>query len=421
MGILLLDGKPVLTSPDGKLIEAPNGGGSSKPTEEIAPGDITFYDYEGTVVAAWSLSELSSKTALPDAPSHDGLVFQDWNWTLADLKDQNTQMNVGAMYTTTDGKTRIYVHLEESLTSPMIGLNVNGTVIVDWGDGSTPDTLTGTSIRTIEWTPVHNYESAGDYVITFAVNGQCAFTASGNGQRDSTRLLRYSKSSHGWNCAYANAIKKVHLGDNIVLENYAFSHCHSLTEISISSDTVMSKGYIFYFDMSLRYVTIPSGISAITSYEFYSCVSLLEISIPKSITKIGSGVFYMCYALKNAFLPNQITSIDASSFYYTASLSKLIIPAKVTTIDRYLCFNAWAIISIVCRGSISSIAANAFGNCYGMKFYDFSNCTAVPTLANTDAFINMANDCEIRVPAALLDKWKTAANWSTYANHIVAA
>ena len=28
-------------------------------------------------------------------------------------------------------------------------------------------------------------------------------------------------------------------------------------------------------------------------------------------------------------------------------------------------------------------------------------------------------DCEIRVPAALVDAWKAATNWATYADHIV--
>ena len=84
----------------------------------VAPGDINFRDYDGTVVASWSLSELAGKTALPDLPSHDGLVCQGWNWTLAELKTQNTRMNVGAMYITDDGKTRIYIHLEEWWTSP---------------------------------------------------------------------------------------------------------------------------------------------------------------------------------------------------------------------------------------------------------------------------------------------------------------
>ena len=94
-------------------------GGSSAPG---APGDITFYDYDGTIVTSWTLEELATKTALPDYPSHEGLTCQGWNWSLDDLKTTNRKMNVGAMYITDDGKTRIYIHLEEGRTSPMLGV-----------------------------------------------------------------------------------------------------------------------------------------------------------------------------------------------------------------------------------------------------------------------------------------------------------
>ena len=100
-----------LVYPDGFVtaIQAIKTGGSSTPG---TPGDITFYDYDGTIVTSWTLAELATKTALPDYPSHNGLICQGWNWSLADLKTANRKMNVGAMYVTDDGKTRIYIHLE---------------------------------------------------------------------------------------------------------------------------------------------------------------------------------------------------------------------------------------------------------------------------------------------------------------------
>ena len=68
-------------------------------------------------------------------------------------------------------------------------------------------------------------------------------------------------------------------------------------------------------------------------------------------------------------------------------------------------------------GDITSIEANAFLNCYGVKFYDFTNCTSVPSLANTNAFSGIASDCKIVVPDSLYNSWKTS--WSTYSSYIV--
>ena len=48
-----------------------------------------------------------------------------------------------------------------------------------------------------------------------------------------------------------------------------------------------------------------------------------------------------------------------------------------------------------------------------------ANHTAVPTLASTGAFEKTSSSLVIKVPAALLDEWKAATNWATFADRIV--
>ena len=315
-----------------------------------APGDITFYDYDGTVVTSWTLEELATKTALPDYPSHDGLVCQGWNWSLADLKTTNRKMNVGAMYITDDGKTRVYIRLEEGRTSPMLGVCPNGTVTVDWGDGTTPDTLTGTSTSTVQWTPNHAYAAPGEYVIKLVVDGTMGFYGSSSFNQYSA-ILRYSSGSDVRNYVYQNSVQKIEIGNGVTSIIYsAFSYCYSLASI-----------------------TIPDGVTSIGDHVFQNCYSLASITIPDGVTSIDNYAFQSCY-----------------------SLASITIPDGVTSIGNY-----------------------AFQNCYGVAFYDFSNHTSVPTLAKTNAFTNIASDCQIRVPASLVDEWKAATNWSTYASYIV--
>ena len=103
-------------------------GDSSSP---VLSNDATFYDYDGTVIASYSLEEVQALTSLPDGPTHDGLTFQGWNWSLEAIKSMYRAVNVGAIYTTNDGKTRIYITLGEGRTSPLLGCCPNGTVIVD--------------------------------------------------------------------------------------------------------------------------------------------------------------------------------------------------------------------------------------------------------------------------------------------------
>nr|DAH27071.1 MAG TPA: leucine-rich repeat protein [Caudoviricetes sp.] len=361
-----------------------------------APGDITFYDYDGTIVTSWTLEELATKTALPDYPSHEGLTCQGWNWSLADLKSTNRKMNVGAMYITDDGKTRIYIRLEEGRTSPMLGVCPNGTVTVDWGDGTTPDTLTGTSTTISKWTPNHAYAAPGEYVIKLTVDGTMGFF--GNSRINQYgAILRYSSSGDNRNTVYRNGVQKIEIGSGITsIGNHAFAYCYSLASIAIPSSVTSIGSTAFNKCYSLVSITIPGGVTSIGNTAFSNCDSLASIAIPSSVTSIGSTAFTSCHSFVSIRIPNGVTSIGNTAFNYCESLASLAIP-----------------------GSVTSIGSEAFYYCDGVAFYDFNHHTSVPTLENTNAFNGISADCQIRVPASLVDTWKAATNWSTYADHIV--
>ena len=383
-----------LVYPDGFVtaIQAIQAGGSAPGT----PGDITFYDYDGTIVTSWTLSELATKTALPDYPSHNGLICQGWNWLLADLKTTNHKMNVGAMYITDDGKTRIYIRLEEGRTSPMLGVCPNGTVTVDWGDGTTPDTLTGTDVTTVKWTPNHAYAAPGEYVIKLTVDGTMGFYGEFS-LTSASAILRYSSSDDNRNYVYRSSVQKIEIGNGITsIGNSAFYSCYSLASI-----------------------TIPNGVTNIVGSAFYSCYSLASITIPNGVTNIVDSAFYSCYSLASITIPNGVTNIVDSAFNNCRSLASITIPNGITSIGDSAFNNCYSLASITMPNGITSVGDSAFKNCRGVAFYDFTACTTVPTLASTTAFTGIPADCQIRVPAALVDAWKAATNWSTYASHIV--
>ena len=395
-------------------IQTDGGGSSSSP---VSANDVTFYDYDGTIVASYSFEEIQALTSLPAGPFHEGLIFQGWNWSLESIKTMNRVVNVGAIYTTNDGKTRIYITLGEGRMSPLLGCCPNGTVIVDWGDGTTPDTLTGTSTSTIQYTPTHNYTSPGNYVISLTVDGTCGFLGSST-TNDCCYLLKYSTTADTRNLYYQNAITKIELGDGVTsIGIYAFHSCYSLTSLTIPNSVTRIGDGVFYGCYSLTNFTIPNGVTSVGTHTFHSCYSLTSLTIPNSVTRIGDGVFYGCYSLASLTIPDNVTSIGDSAFQLCYSLTNFTIPDSVTRIGNSVFLNCYSLTSLAISDNVTSIGSNAFQYCYGMAEYHLKPTTP-PTLSNTNAFNGIPDDFIIYVPQGSLEAYQTATNWATYASRM---
>ena len=369
--------------------------GDSGSSSSVLSNDATFYDYDGTVVASYSLEEVQALTSLPAGPSHDGLTFKGWNWSLEAIKSMYRAVNVGAIYTTNDGKTRIYITLGEGRTSPLLGCCPNGTVIVDWGDGTTPDTLTGTSTSTIQYTPTHNYISPGNYVISLTVNGTCGFLG-GSKINNECYLLKYSTTEDTRNRYYQNAITKIEFGDNVTtIGNYAFHHCLSLTDIVISDSVATIGQNAFYDCYSLTNIVIPDSVTTIGKSAFFRCYSLTNIIIPNDIPSIGFETFDNCYSLTNITIPNSVTTIGQSAFCYCYSLTNITIPNSVTTIGQDAFCDCYSLTNITIPNSVTTIGPYAFRNCYSLTNITIPNSV---TTIGQDAFESCYSFTNITIP-----------------------
>ena len=420
-------------------VNVPGGGGG------VSAGQVNFVDADGSIVQSYSAAEALALESLPSNPTKTGLTAQGWNWSLADIKSYLTDypggvVNVGQMYITDDGKTRIYIHLGEERKSPMLGVCPNGTVDVDWGDGTAHDTLTGTSLSTIRWTPTHNYASGGDYVIKLTVTGTMAIVGSSTGHQY-CQLLHHGSGVDPRNNYYISAINRVEIGSGVTsIGNYAFYSCRSLTSLTIP-DNVTSVGTnafqtcssltsltipdgvtsigtnAFQTCFSLTSLTIPDGVTRIGNYAFYNCYSLTSLTIPDSVTSIGAYAFQNCYGLTSLTIPDGVTSIGNYAFQGCSSLTSLTIPDGVTSIGNYAFQNCYSLTSLTIPDSVTSIGTYAFYNCYGIAGYHLLPTTP-PTLANTSTFNGIVADCVIYVPAGCLEAYQTATNWSTYASYM---
>ena len=270
-------------------------------------------------------------STLPTLPTSPGLICQGWNWTLQQIKDyvaSYSKCEIGAVYTTDDGKTRIKITIQDPkyTTIPIVFKQTaaNG-VKVNWGDGSTEQTYSSTSQQTIR----HTYASfayPAAYTITFeVVSGTMSFPTYIMGMSNQSNTIPRD--------AFLNMIDEVNIGSNVTsIGNYVFQYCQSLASVTIPSSVTTIGTYLFSGCNSLASITIPSSVTSISSRAFSSCNSLASITIPSSVTSIDGNAFQYCYGMKT-FDFRRSTSVptlnNVNAFNSTPSDKEIIVPDEL--------------------------------------------------------------------------------------------
>lgn len=393
-------------------------------TAQPKESDINFWDYDGTLLYSWTLAELATKTELPPLPSHDGLICQGWNWTLQDIKDAGRELDIGALYITDDGKTRLYVDVDTETWDDFV-LNywqsTSNATTVDWGDGTTPETKNADS-----WVEHrHTYAASGSYVITMSVKEGTTMQLGAGG---ASRFLIANGETDMGRCAM---LTKVEIGERVSrVTERAFFAAVRLKSVSVPSGVLVEPWRTFEQAANIRAVTVSFSSSIIQS--FYQCTNLRAIASMKGTTHspgyviTNTAVRQINFDMSDAYSAQALERVHIKSvngqvgdFSSCRSLLEVTIPADATTFVAAAFQGDYALRRVTCLGDIASIPAQVFQRCYPLRFVDLTHCTAVPTLANVNAFDATHPQLEIRVPASLVAAWKAATNWSSLAEHIV--
>ena len=367
-------------------------------------------DYDGTVVTSYSAADFANLSAMPANPTHIGLTAQGWNWSLADAKTYvaaNGKLNIGQMYITSDGKTKLYYVIPKDSLTLRLHLNLDGDteLDIDWGDNS--EHTTWTSEDGDEYKE-HVYSDGGRYTVAItAVSG--GFSCQSSGDEDYT-------------------LKNVEFGSNVTsIASNAFHYCYALKSITIPSSVTSIEDSAFYYCQALLSITIPNSVTSIASNAFAYCYGLSSITIPNSVTSIGYSAFYECYALSSIIIPNSVTNIEYSvfqecfslssvtipdgvtsigndTFNYCYALSSITIPNSVTSIEYNAFYYCQALLSITIPNSVTSIGEYVFYGCYGLSSITFEPTT--PPDLNGE--LGITTTCIIRVPQGSLSAYTSA-------------
>lgn len=291
--------------------------------------DITFHDYDGTLLYEYTIEEAQLLTSLPPAPEHEGLIFDGWNWSLEDVRELTYPMRIGANYITDDGATRLYMHFTDPHLHTYLRWqqNVSNGVTIDWGDGSAHETFEGVNTNNAVTTAEHTYPEAGDYVIRMMPDDDCTLTLYGGTHMYCIIGWRRAATTV---YAYSHRLTRVELGKNLgVTKGYAFMDCKHLESISIPRYMMFNTNNSnFSSCVSLKGIVLPPGMDK--GIDFYNCHRLEAPCLPKGITTPGS--FNACKGLRKVTLPEGITTIGGNTFNQDYCLKRIRIPSTVTSI-----------------------------------------------------------------------------------------
>lgn len=257
----------------------------------------------------------------------------------------------------------------------------------------------------------------------------------------------------------------------------AFDHCYSLAYIKLDNVTRISSGAFYGCSSLVGDVVLPNLTyaeydafygTAISSFvadslpsipqsmfnscpklknvscasaktvgvqSFKECTSLVSVNIP-ICTSIGVEAFVRSNSLENVTLSEDVTTISRGAFSGCTSLMGDMVFNKLTSLGEYI-FEGSKITSLVSK-SVPKIVTRACKDCSALKLVELEAATEIgyesfvrcysletvivrnitPPTLNSSAFGNTNSTFLIYVPDAALEVYKTATNWSAYADRI---
>lgn len=170
----------------------------------------------------------------------------------------------------------------------------------------------------------------------------------------------------------------------------------------ITVDVPIPDGYI-----------IPSGTKEITENGTHDVTEYASVNINVEVARS------IVERTIESYSDSEVTSVGGYAFNECKALVSANLP-KVTKIETYA-FNGCASLVEVDTSSLNTLNTYALNKCVSLRALILRNTAKVCTLSNVNAlnYTLVANGKGLTlVPASLVDSYKAATNWSTYADQI---
>ena len=228
-------------------------------------------------------------------------------------------------------------------------------------------------------------EPAGETEISISANGTTTHDVS---DYASAKIVVNVPTGGGSDLAgmIDGSVTAVSDADITDIRDYAFSDCSSLASVDLPAAT-------------------EAGMSA-----FSECSALASVNLPE-VTKLGQSCFQYCEALTEIVLP-KVASIPNMGFYGCSKLKKVKADAAKSVFNAFQNCNALEVLDIL--GGIAWTFNANFGST-NLQSLVIRATDGVMSCGSSTYFNAQAN---IYVADALVESYKTATNWSDFADQI---
>ena len=245
---------------------------------------------------------------------------------------------------------------------------------------------------------------------SFTVTGNGALRAAEGGKA----LLRNNEL-----VLYPSASGSITLSEEITsIGASVFQNCAGLTSVTLPESLTSIGGYAFRYCGSLTVINLPAELTSIGDRAFESCVGLTNIVMPGELISIGEYAFAQCGGLAEISLSGKLSSIGNYAFWNCNNLTEAILPANVASIGNCAFQDCTGLVKALLPAGLTSIGWAAFRRCENLVDVTCDAATPPATSEPGNFFDDTHANLQIKVPAASVNAYKSAAYWNKYAGKI---
>lgn len=242
--------------------------------------------------------------------------------------------------------------------------------------------------------------------------GANAFYQCANMQSD---IELQSVESVGEKAFQYSGITSLVLGANAKTHgNYAFANCPNLKTVTLENGVKL--GNYMFSNSALESVEFPPSVNNIPSQAFNRCSNLKKVVFPETLNDLSSYSFQSSDLSEGVVFKSKMQKLVINSEAFRATkLREIDLPNGASRLYNATFMDCTELKRVYLPPTAPQLDSNTFNGCTALENLTVDS-TKPPAMLNTLGVI--PTTAIIYVPASAVETYKTATNWSKYADQI---